>query len=193
MGQRLNIEIKKKDKTLANCYYHWSAYSNQSLMLIKYICRAYNSFTEKGKELGDLEKSVIALSITGAGIISEEVDYAKNILEEIVVRQAVDRNRGLISITEKGIENTRSWAEGTIKIDLENNTFDFDLYYNCSWYEEEYKDTDSYIEPKDLIELDIDFSNVPFEEKEIDKLIEITDNNYYFRIKGLEGVYGFIA
>lgn len=33
MGQRLNIEIVKDKKVLANCYYHWSGYSNSAVNL----------------------------------------------------------------------------------------------------------------------------------------------------------------
>ena len=34
MGQRLNIEIKKDSKVLANAYYHWSAYTSSALQML---------------------------------------------------------------------------------------------------------------------------------------------------------------
>ena len=34
MGQRLNIEIKKDSKVLANSYYHWSAYTSSALQML---------------------------------------------------------------------------------------------------------------------------------------------------------------
>lgn len=37
MGQRLNIEMKTKGKVVANCYYHWSAYTMTALQLTKEI------------------------------------------------------------------------------------------------------------------------------------------------------------
>ena len=33
MGQRLVIEIKEGDTVLANAYYHWSGYTETSLIL----------------------------------------------------------------------------------------------------------------------------------------------------------------
>ena len=38
MGQRLNLEIRKKGKPLANAYYHWSAYTGSSYALVEQAC-----------------------------------------------------------------------------------------------------------------------------------------------------------
>lgn len=41
MGQRLNIEIVNGETSLANCYYHWSAYTSSALGLTRQIIDAY--------------------------------------------------------------------------------------------------------------------------------------------------------
>lgn len=35
MGQRLNLSINKNGKVLANCYYHWSGYTNSAIQKCK--------------------------------------------------------------------------------------------------------------------------------------------------------------
>ena len=37
MGQRLNIEILKDGDCIANCYYHWGAYTSPTIHLVKEI------------------------------------------------------------------------------------------------------------------------------------------------------------
>lgn len=46
MGQRLNIEIKSKGKVVANCYYHWSAYTMSALQLTKEIISNFDSIQD---------------------------------------------------------------------------------------------------------------------------------------------------
>ena len=47
MGQRLNIEIKKGEQLLANCYYHWSGYSETALELTKKIIDKFDDVKEE--------------------------------------------------------------------------------------------------------------------------------------------------
>lgn len=63
MGQRLNIEIKNNEKTLANCYYHWSGYTASSLGLTKQIIEAYKANDDIK---ADVQGAVALLRITGA-------------------------------------------------------------------------------------------------------------------------------
>ena len=41
MGQRLNVEIVVKSRTIANVYMHWSAYTSSSLMVTNDIIKAF--------------------------------------------------------------------------------------------------------------------------------------------------------
>ena len=125
MGQRLNIEIKRKEdnKVLANCYYHWSAYTRESLQLAKEIINnVYDVIEVDRNKVNDKIKAIQLLQTTGAGV--EEQDYEK--LEETDQKYCnigVDRNLGLISFTEENMEDTRRYEEGrlTITIDFKNN------------------------------------------------------------------------
>ena len=76
MGQRLNIEIKSKNKVIANCYYHWSGYSLSSLKLTKNIIDGFDEV----KEENDLLYAIRLLGLTGAGLTREGFSYLyKNI------------------------------------------------------------------------------------------------------------------
>lgn len=103
MGQRLNLEIKTNDKTLANCYYHWSGYTSSALELTKIIL---NNLSDK--ELTQ-DYAVELLKLTGAG--------------------NSNRSEGLIGITDKDIEDTRYWAEATVYINLESRKVKLDIFY----------------------------------------------------------------
>lgn len=139
MGQRLNIEIKKNDKVIANCYYHWSGFSNSSLELAKLIIDKFDTVHEEN----DVIEAIMLLQLTGAGITRPAISYLyKNIpnfdLEEEIktnnpwgeykLHLSKGRDEGLIGITEKEMDDTRRWEEGRITIDVTNKTFDFEVF-----------------------------------------------------------------
>lgn len=128
MGQRLNIEIHKNGEVLANCYYHWSAYTYSASNMAQAIVANYTNNKEKLEKFTDVEKAVfLFLSIgTGAGILENEFDSFKTDHPELKVK-ATDRNGGLISITEEGIEDTRNWQEGGVDIDIGTEEVNFDV------------------------------------------------------------------
>ena len=92
----------------------------------------------------DVLYAVRLLEGTGAGINGGE---RKKILAEglcpgIAFRSAIDRNRGLISITEEGMEETRYWQEGQVTIDLDRRRIYFGVFFELNTLEdyiEEYK------------------------------------------------------
>lgn len=130
MGQRLNIEIKDGNGiTLANGYYHWSAYTGSAIELVETIIE-----TNEDIECNSLlERAVKLLESTGAGINDFEKTRIEadstNKFDGIDFKPCVDRNRGLISVTPEGIMDTRKWEEGRVNIDIENQTIDFDVYW----------------------------------------------------------------
>lgn len=149
MGQRLVIEIYNGDKELANCYYHWSGYTLSSYEISKealdyYINNLKNKtfFEDNNKDL--TYKAVKMLLETGAGLQSEEVEpfnkMFPNLNKEMQIGESENRNKGLICITEEEMEDSSSWSEGTVSIDLKSETISFgsicELPYK-EWYDDE--------------------------------------------------------
>lgn len=140
MGQRLNIEIMSGEKTLANAYYHWSAYTASAVELTKIILETPVDETEPL-----IWQAIHLLEATGAGVPGYERDsiIQNEILpaDEISCLQpCIDRNRGLIAITEEGIRDTRAWEEGRVTIHLDSKTVDFCVFcaIDPAEFEEDY-------------------------------------------------------
>lgn len=127
MGQRLNIEIRRKkdNKILANSYYHWSAYTYPSLELADEIMENIYGVIINDK-VSDEIKAIQLLQTTGAGLLEQEYN-ALNEEDKKYCSLATNRDLGLISFTEKGMEKTRAWEESrlTITIDFDNKEYDF--------------------------------------------------------------------
>ena len=127
MGQRLNIEIRRKkdNKILANSYYHYSAYTYPSLELADEIIENIYGVIINDK-VSDEIKAIQLLQTTGAGLLEQEYN-ALNEEDKKYCSLATNRDLGLISFTEKGMERTRAWEESrlTITIDFDNKEYDF--------------------------------------------------------------------
>ena len=127
MGQRLNIEIRRKkdNKILANSYYHWSAYTYSSLKLANEIIENIYDVIRNNK-VSDEIKAIQLLQTTGAGLLEQEYNTL-NEEDKKYCSLATSRDLGLISFTERGMEETRTWEEGrlTITIDFDNKEYDF--------------------------------------------------------------------
>lgn len=166
MGQRLNIEMKSKGKVVANCYYHWSAYTMTSLQLTEEIISNFDSIQDNN----DVKIAVKLLESTGAG-------YS-------------DRNNGLIATTEEEMNDTRYWEEGRVTIDMDNKTFDFNVFFT-GYGEEDTKDILE--EHPDIVRYD-DFplENIPFEkiDEYTNMIYDINIESGYFMIG--DKLYGII-
>ena len=111
MGQRLNLEVRRKGKVLANCYFHWSAYTQPSYILTK---KVYDFITDNCNDIADPKLLVIkAFESLGAGMEPEEIEYMRNnkkyCSEDFKLYK--DRNEGIIGVSPKGIRSTQEWAE----------------------------------------------------------------------------------
>ena len=200
MGQRLNVEILDNGKCLANSYYHWSAYSNVSCKMLKDIIQDIN----KNKYDVSVLSAIRILENTGAGLsdfcpTEEDKEFAKNLYtgeyynewlhtpSEIkeakklypnqTFKDCIDRNHGLIAISESGMGETRSWEEGRIQIDLATHKINYNVLYD-------YDETDyDEKERKELhfMEIDFDISNMSFEQVDIlyDLIVKNTEEYYY--------------
>lgn len=170
MGERLNLEIMSGGKVLANAYYHWSAYTESSADLMVQVLKGMTSF--KGK---DMEPTVVAVKLlesTGAGTNANEIELIKKEVEKrhlpkelakYKYKPCVDRNEGIISVSRKGTEEARWWAERTLQTDLDTDRVSFKVLWKIVRddfdSEEEYKERIA-----DAYELDYDLLNMSKEE-----------------------------
>lgn len=177
MGERLNIEIMKDDDVVANAYYHWGAYSTEALRLA-------HAIVQKDKELKDetitdeIAHAITLLRATGAALTENEHTLARNQkhIDDAFDASKVNRNDGLISISEKGILNTENWAGMTVTIHLNDQYHveaphinEFFIDYSMGEYRQYVHD--QYIEPlsaDDKEEINKAIENVCYNENLID-------------------------
>lgn len=209
MGQRLNIEIKRRkdNKVLANSYYHWSAYTSSSLHLAEEIIENIYDIIRKEK-VSDEIKAIQLLQTTGAGLMENEYNKL-NEEDKKYCSLATNRNLGLISFTDEGMEETRSWEEGRLTIDIDFDDKDYDFYGNKNLVDfevyfqiDEEEINESYEEEIKSGKLDLNnLTKFEFSLEEMtlndirlfmSKLDEIENNNGLFRVKGTDLIYQII-
>ena len=138
MGQRLNVEVCYDGEVLANAYYHWSAYTSTSVAILEDVIEAYNNRTE----INPLRVAIEILQHTGAGVNENErtriTDDKDGKYAGIEFQDAVNRNEGVLAVTEEGIKETRRWEEGRVTVDIGTEEFTFDVMWHMS--DEEYED-----------------------------------------------------
>lgn len=163
MGQRLNIEIWNNGKVLANAYYHWSGFTGCAAELTTKILKNISKSSDFS-----VMYAVKLLEETGAGINDDE---KLRIIEEEripvnMLRPCNDRNSGLISVTEYGINETRFWEEGRVTIYLDERRVKFDVFIEDKRYDWERKQAGEYTNPKEVPKVNVDFSDIKFEKFE---------------------------
>lgn len=176
MGQRLNIEIVNGEISLANCYYHWSAYTHSALCLTKKVIEAYYD----SEAIVGLKMAVDLLEATGGGVNEverEEIQKQPDKFGHLKFKDCVNRNGGLLAVTESGKEETRKWEEGRVTIDLDTETFCFDVlsYDTIEDYTEYCDESFNEDDFEKLTECPFDLCKVPFDK--VDDLIDFVENN----------------
>lgn len=174
MGQRLNLSINKNGKVLANCYYHWSGYTNSAMQKAQ---QALAFLDDQEGEIG-VKEAVLALKETGATIDAEN---AKDYVEP---DEEIHRDDGIIATTEDDIKVTEMWSECEIIIDV--GTRKVNLIDAISEYDEEdikeYFDIDittlNRLEVEDLEQVDIDNFWYPQDFFEENSLFKYKDGFY---------------
>lgn len=161
MGQRLVIQITDDNVRLANAYYHWSAYTGSSAELTKQIL---DNLENVNKDYTLLQQAVWLLYMTGARFAPDELERMDK--DEIDRTQfdfafddmKVNRNDGLISVSEEGMDESIAWEEGHVEIDLTTKTVCFDVIFTetAEEYTEYNKDYDDAKKVDELPVLDID-------------------------------------
>ena len=161
MGQRLVITIKNDKQDLAKAYYHWSGYTSSGLQISNMAIQHYTEAIEKTAEFCtlqaisqtitktdhvklnqsmDLLTACSMLFGTRAGLSNEyntetsknpEINAFTDAYPGVNYMVSVNRNDGIISITEKGMENLQKWSEADVVIDIHNKIIDVSgLFFN---------------------------------------------------------------
>ena len=177
MRQRLVIQNNINGESVNVIYYHWSAYTESSIyelerfannLIINYKNRS-NKFlsmlTDNGKELIekfdnssltnkesiDLFNLMTYFSVSStSGSTTESLNYLSQFTTDID-RKNVNRNDGLLGITDVDQDDLLDWSEGTLIVDwvfneqghpdFEQTVFDFSnlfFTYNKEEFEEYY-------------------------------------------------------
>lgn len=127
MGQRLNVEIWNDGEVLANAYYHWSAYTASSAVVVDKVLKFINENPIDNEDI--LLYAIRALEATGAGLNKDEIEYAAKMGINTEERaECVGRNSGLLSISQEGMQETRDWQEGAVYIYLDEKRISFNVF-----------------------------------------------------------------
>ena len=185
MGERLNLEIRQGGELLANAYYHWSGYTRSALELVEMVLKEI----PKIKESTPVLKAIRLLEATNAGLTPQEKEYAQQNLEGFDPNQfkdAINRNEGLISISEEGMTDTQRWEEERVTIDLDDQLIGFGA---CFMVEDKEEYCDEYEEAEEEYEAipvySRDISEFDFNElQEVKQFVEetIASGHYKYRL-----------
>ena len=168
MGQRLNIQFEDNTGVLANAYYHWSGYTSSAMLLINKII---SSDLIDDTSISNEVKAVKLLELTGAGLTKDEFndDFPSHLYKE-----AKDRTNGLIAISKEGIEETQSWEEARVTIDLDTQQIYFNIYWDVNI--EEYDPEDIAKQDEETYDSELNYEDVSFEK--FPELYKEFDLNY---------------
>lgn len=184
MGMRLVVTIKNGDKRLCNIYYHWGAYTYSALLQTKKIVDCiYNHVDETEDEF--LLRLIHFVEQDGGGIAqgkdSREWKYiTKKYPHEKFKEEGIGRNDGLICLSNDGMDDSQSWSEGDLEIDLEEYTIhNYVVWsyesiddYNENWNPDEFR-------TKTLDEIiDVGYDITCIDIDDIDKVIKALDEVY---------------
>ena len=200
MGQRLLVTVNSQEKDLCKMYFHWSAYTYSALLVTRDILNCiYNHEDETEKELQ--LRLIRFCEQYGGGIKngkdSEEWEYIQSVYpNETFKADDINRNYGLIALSEDGMEDLQNWSEGDVYIDLDKDEINFCV---CCWYES----LDEYIE--DRKEWDDEFEGIKLEDipnighdlgvfnvNDIDAIIEVFDRTSENILRNGNGIYELI-
>lgn len=173
MGQRLNLEIKNNGHRIANCYYHWNAFTSCAMELATNFISTFDDLcksnptplnTKSGSEEALIINSIFTYcELDDSGLSRKSLEMMQEKYPDYNWKRAVDRNSGLIGVEESDMNDTEMFAEGTVTIDIGSRTVDFACDF-LTELEEFIEDDDYYDEELiDLPVLKIDKYNIPFD------------------------------
>lgn len=136
MVKKLVIQISDNTNVLASCYYNWYGHTEKSIEITKGIIQ--HLIWTQNKDLSNLERAVSALAFSGGSInfdtllnfIEKNSNLDSNIENLYIKYSKVIPNSyfGIIAIDLKSLIQQESCTRKTIRIDLINNTIDFNVY-----------------------------------------------------------------
>ena len=181
MGQRLIISIETKGEPIAKLYYHWSAYTESALYETQQVINCI--YNHKNESIKELQLRLIRFcEKNGGGIRGDdyEMKYIQNMFpNETFKTEDYSRNRGLIALSEKGMDELQSWSEGDVIIDLDEDEVNFEVYAGYESFEEyvEYRrECDDEFEGITLEKIpDIGFDLESFDALEVGTIIAALD------------------
>lgn len=121
MGQRLVITIHAFDEDIAKIYYHWSAYTTSALQEAKDIVDNVNWFNATSKDELIL-RITRQLEECGGGVNIRDQKAFETKYPNETFKDDINRNYGLIAITDDGMGELEYWSEGDLTIDFDQET-----------------------------------------------------------------------
>lgn len=126
MGQRLVVNIVKGKHIIANCYFHWSGYTETAIEITKQVIANVQGIPNiKNKTPLDIAIEAFKLYGYNTGLDKNEVDYIASEYPDVDVNSIPynnDRNEGIISIKPDGIQDSLSAGEMIVDINIDNDT-----------------------------------------------------------------------
>lgn len=195
MGQRLVITIENNKKSLAKGYYHWSGYTSSGLITANMAVASFKKSLHKATEIMALQaitdktltpetmKDKIELltachmlfaTSAGMEITGEKSEQAvfKEIFPNVNHTVGMDRNDGLIAITEKGMAGLQKWSEADVKINIDTKSVSVaGLFFG----------TDDEDEDTEALDIEDNLDNILFEDlnRFVEKVTTAIKNKIY--------------
>lgn len=140
MGQRLNLEIKIDNEVIGNVYFHWGAYTYNSLEFLERIGNVLEEsdvieeLIEADTELAKQVWFVKVCEKAGfSGLKENSHTYLSGMFPDDTFIRATNRNEGLVSITVIDMSDTVSWQEGTCIVYIDSDTGEYSLSNDLIW------------------------------------------------------------
>ena len=162
MGQRLVVTVTAQQKEQMKIYYHWDAYTGSTFGDLQHLIGVIKPLREAGKGTSEILLAIIhALEKNGGGINggqdSDEWKYIKQLYPDEAFSPEVNRNEGLVSMTEQDMMDVQGWSEGDAEINLDDGTFYNGVHFPYEkevWMHDrvEYDEADDMDEAEELYE-----------------------------------------
>lgn len=209
MGERLNFEIIHNGETIMNCYRHWSAYTMDAAEYAADFVDAWKRHhTDVHPDAID-EDELLALRLIdtfaelNAGFNDAESTRLMNAFcqnyptLDLALRhgkyKSVNRDEGLLSITQEGIAETEYWEDGRIIYDIDSGLIDFEVVWfdgeDYNSFRKNYKqnhDEELLLADDEISLIDFELDSIPENKmREVaDKFAKVIEHQAIFKTKG---------
>ncbi len=200
MGQRLVITIENNKKSLAKGYYHWSGYTRSGLITANMAVAAFEkslnraventtllAITDKTltpeiiKDKIELLTACYMLFATDAGMQvtgeKSEQDVFNETFPNMNHSVGVNRNEGLVAITEEGMAGLQKWSEADVRINLDTKSVSVaGLFFGVGDNDDEEENED-----EEVMNIEGNLDEIPFEDLNqfVEKVATAINNKIY--------------